>query len=267
MGGEPTEVQPPTTETETPTEPEPVMNGEMKQDPDPTTEPTPVTEVELEPTAPATPESPEEEDSEPEKMEDLTPMEHEPPAPEPSTPALPEAQAREKAYTLVREELFPLYEERVYGKEKTWNPFTQKVKEFLDIDVLQIMPTIRDIHLQERPEDREATSKGRIDLMQLLAEYLCLTYQYPEESQEEIFTHFRQAARDGKTILRWFEAELALGIVDPRYIKAKDIAFEIADQWRMLLRQKHSGTLSDAEYNEALDKMYAQVTGLVDSPF
>lgn len=243
-------------EVAAPKTPDPAMTGEMKQDPEPetaepaATTPTPVAEVESNPTEVNPPPTPQQTGGDPVL---------------PGVAPLSEARAREKAYTLVVEELFPLYEEKKYGPEESWGPYAAKEIEVLGLTQSErwlIYTSIRNIHLEERPEDEEARARGETIHLQLLAEYLSLAYQYPEKSQEEILVLFRQAAREGKTIMRWFEAELALGIIDPLYIEAKDIAWTVFDRWAELLQQERSGTLSATEYDEALDKMYAEVTGL-----
>ncbi len=239
-----------------PKTPEPAMTGEMKQDPEPemaepaATTPTPVAEVESNPTEVNTPPAPQQTGGDPVL---------------PGVAPLSEAQAREKAYTLVVEEIFPIYAAKKYGPEESWDLYAAKLSEVLGLErpeIIDLLQSVEAIHHYEHPEDEEASRAGKANRLQLLAEYLSLAYQYPEKTQEEILVLFRQAAREGKTILRWFEVELALGIVDPLYIEAKDIAWTVFDEWAELLRQRRSGALSDAEHDEALDQMYAKETGL-----
>ena len=240
-----------------PKTPEPAMTGEMKQDPEPemaepaATTPAPVAEVESNPTEVNTPPEPQQTGGDP-VLSGVAP--------------LSEARAREKAYTLVVEEIFPIYAAKKYGPEESWDPYVAKLSEVLGLEtpeIIDLLQSVAAIHHYEHPEDEEASRAGKANRLQLLAEYLSLAYQYPEKTQEEILVLFRQARTGGgKTILRWFEVELALGIVDPLYIEAKDIAWTVFDEWAELLRQWRSGALSEAEYDEALDQMYAEVTGL-----
>lgn len=249
--------EPPMIEDPGETSPEPVMTGEMKK-PDPTTE-----------TAGTTAEDPAE-TSDPEtpatKPEPEVPQE---PVvtPEPTRPiptGLSEERAREKAYDLVKNDLYPVWERGKYTDE-TWDPYVARIRDLLDLErseAITVLISIKDIHLQEHPEDEELSLAGDANGLHLFAEYLSLTYQHPEKTHEEILVLFEEVVKSGGTMIHWFAVDLHFGILDPKYIQAKDIAWTVFDRWAELLRAWHAGDLTEGEYVKELDRMYARETGL-----
>ena len=126
--------------------------------------------------------------------------------PEPEATGLSEDEAREKAIAVVkrmilrsREAVAAAYEAGQSDADVVELSYQIQLEEtgLDEHDSVRLL----DIHLEENPEDIAlAQTVGFIDI-DLIVEYLVLSFQYPEKSKEELMELFREAARNGKTVV------------------------------------------------------------------
>ena len=67
-------------------------------------------------------------------------------------------------------------------------------------------------HMEENEEERGVSLDVRLTPFGLVAEYLKLSYQYPEKTQIELIELFRVSARNGNTTVIAEKVEASLGI-------------------------------------------------------
>ena len=61
------------------------------------------------------------------------------------------------------------------------------------------MDTLLAIHLEENLQEADEVLKAEMSIHNLVAEYLRLSFEYPEKSQNELLALFRESARAGNT--------------------------------------------------------------------
>ena len=172
----------------------------------------------------------------------------------PGETALSEDEAREKAYTLMKE-LYPINREA--RRTRMYEEYDAIFLEETGFDALHVQIIVKRIYYDENPEDEFIVGKSSL---QLIAEFLSLAFRYPEKTEGELLELFRQTVKNGMTTIYRPEVELALGIIEQEWLDAGEIAHRIWDEVEAI--ENDLSIESEEEYYNLLDGVCIKKSGI-----